>query len=310
MDRYERVDKALSNSGYGTRNEVKKMLRAGRVEVDGVCIKDGAIKVRPEQSEIRVDGESVIYKKYIYLMLNKPKGYITATKDGRERTVADLVPEEFKHYNPFPVGRLDIDTEGLLFLTNDGELTHNLISPKKNIEKVYFAQLDKPVNAKISEAFNKGVALDDGYVCKPAKLRTISNSDRKTDVCVDANENAGADAGADAGANANANANSVAGVGNNVGVDVDENAGAIAGAYASADAGANANADVGSQVEITITEGKYHQIKRMFKVFGINVVYLKRTEMAGLKLDGKLGAGCVRELYREEVETLPVVSRA
>ena len=119
MDRYERIDKVLSNSGCGTRREVRKMLKAGRVQVGGVCVMDGARKVLPEQSEIKVDGESFLYKKYIYLMLNKPKGYVSATMDASKKTVADLIPDEFRHYNPFPVGRLDIDTEGLLILTND-----------------------------------------------------------------------------------------------------------------------------------------------------------------------------------------------
>ena len=171
-------------------------------------------------------------------MMNKPDGVISATYDNREETVIDLLEVEHQVFDPFPVGRLDKDTVGLLLLTNDGELNHRLISPKWHVDKVYYAKIDKAVDEKDVEAFKNGITLDDGYKCKEGKLEIISSSDE------------------------------------------------------------------GSEVMVTIQEGKYHQVKRMFEALGKTVVYLKRTEFGGLPLDQDLEEGEYRELTEDELALL------
>jgi len=132
----QRIDKILSNSGFGTRKEIKKLIKNGEVKVDGVVVKDSAMQVNPKESVIEVAGEILKYREYIYIMMNKPQGVISATYDNRHRTVIDILPDEYKFFNLFPVGRLDIDTEGLLLLTNDGQLAHELLSPEACAQKV------------------------------------------------------------------------------------------------------------------------------------------------------------------------------
>ena len=166
----ERLDKILANLGYGTRKEVKKIVRNGIVEVNGVVAKDSGMQVDPEKDKIVINGEEIYYRKFIYLMMNKPDGVVSATYDNRDETVIDLLEVEHQVFEPFPVGRLDKDTVGLLLLTNDGELNHRLISPKWKVDKVYFAKIDKEVTEADIKAFQKGITLDDGYVCKEAKL--------------------------------------------------------------------------------------------------------------------------------------------
>lgn len=234
----ERLDKVLSNLGYGTRKEVKALVKSGAVEVDGVIAKSSDIKIDPEKVLIKVDGEEVKYRKYIYLMMNKPDGVISATYDKYEETVIDLLYVEDQVFEPFPVGRLDKDTVGLLLLTNDGELNHRLISPKHHVDKVYYAEINKQVDEKDIAAFEKGVVLDDDYRCLPAKLEIIES-----------NEN-------------------------------------------------------GASVYVTIVEGKYHQVKRMFIARDKEVVYLKRVKFGGLDLDESLPEGQYRELTEEEVAYL------
>lgn len=234
----ERLDKVLSNLGYGTRKEIKQIIKKGFIQVNGEIVKDNGMQVDPEKDKILVNGEEIFYRKYIYLMMNKPAGVISATHDGRDETVVDLLEIDHQVFNPFPVGRLDKDTVGLLLLTNDGELNHRLISPKWKVDKVYFAKIDKEVVEKDIEAFKKGITLDDGYLCKEAKLEIVKASEE------------------------------------------------------------------GSEVIVTIQEGKYHQVKRMFEAVGKQVIYLQRIEFGTLPLDKDLEEGEYRELTDEEVAIL------
>lgn len=234
----ERLDKVISNLGYGSRKEVKALCKKGNVYVDGVMIKDSGVSIDPEKSIITVNGEELKYRKYIYLMMNKPNGVISATHDNREETVIDLLEVEHQIFEPFPVGRLDKDTVGLLLLTNDGELNHRLIAPKWHVDKVYLAKIDKKVTEEDIIALKNGIKLDDGYVCKEGKLEIISASDE------------------------------------------------------------------GSEVKVTIQEGKYHQVKRMFEALDKKVVYLQRIEFGGLTLDEELEEGEYRELTEDELSIL------
>lgn len=234
----ERLDKIISNLGYGSRKEVKTFAKKGLIEVDGVVVKDNGMLVDPEKSVIRINGEEILYRKYIYLMMNKPDGVISATHDNRDETVVDLLELDHQIFNPFPVGRLDKDTVGLLLLTNDGELNHRLISPKWHVDKVYYAKIDKAVTEDDIVKFKNGIVLDDGYKCLEAKLEIISSSEE------------------------------------------------------------------GSEVRVTIQEGKYHQVKRMFEAVGKTVMYLKRESFGGLDLDEDLEEGEYRELTDEELQLL------
>lgn len=234
----ERLDKIISNLGYGSRKDVKSFVKKGLIEVDGVIAKDNGMAVDPEKASIKINGEEILYRKYIYLMMNKPAGVISATHDNRDETVVDLLEIDHQAFEPFPVGRLDKDTVGLLLLTNDGELNHRLISPKWHVDKVYYAKIDKKVDEKDVIAFKNGVALDDGYKCLEAKLEILSSSD-------------------------------------------DE-----------------------SEVRITIQEGKFHQVKRMFEAVDKKVTYLKREEFGGLLLDTELEEGEYRELTDDELSLL------
>ena len=234
----ERLDKVISNLGYGSRKEVKALCKKGFVEVDGIVVKDSSINIDPEKSIISINGEELRYRKYIYLMMNKPDGVVSATYDNRDETVIDLLEVEHQVFQPFPVGRLDKDTVGLLLLTNDGELNHRLISPKFHVDKVYYAKIDKKVTDEDITKFKAGITLDDGYLCKEAKLEILNASDN------------------------------------------------------------------GSEVMITIQEGKFHQVKRMFEAVGKQVTYLKRTEFGTLPLDEDLEEGEYRELTDEELAIL------
>lgn len=234
----ERLDKVLSNLGYGSRKEIKAFVKKGEIEVDGKVIKDNGMKVDPNKSIIKVNGEEINYRKYIYIMMNKPAGVVSATFDNYDETVIDLLDYEYTVFDPFPVGRLDKDTEGLLLITNDGELNHRLTSPKWHVDKTYYAEIDKIVDDKDIKKFENGVTLDDGYKCLPAKLEILSS---------------------------------------------DEN---------------------GSEVNITIQEGKFHQVKRMFEARGKKVVYLKRLTMGNISLDNQLEEGEYRELTEKEIEIL------
>ena len=169
-----RLDKFISNCGAASRSEVKKLVKNGCVTVNGVPAKKADISVDENGDVICVNGTELNYRKYIYLMLNKPQGYISATEDKHYPVVVDLIPEEYSHFNAFPVGRLDIDTEGLLILTNDGQFDHNMTSPKKNVYKRYFARLDKPAEKKDIEIFAAGMEFKE-FTAKSAKLEICEN---------------------------------------------------------------------------------------------------------------------------------------
>jgi len=224
--------------GYGSRKEIKGIVRKGLVTVDNQVVKDSGMSVDPEKSEIYIGDEKVIYKKYIYLLMNKPAGVVSATFDNYDETVVDLLEVQHSVFNPFPVGRLDKDTVGFLLLTNDGELNHRLISPKWHVDKVYYAKIDKRVDEKDIKSFQKGVVLDDGYKCLPAKLEILEASEE------------------------------------------------------------------GSEVLVTLQEGKFHQVKRMFESVNKKVMYLKRISFGPLKLDENLEEGEYRELTEEELTQL------
>lgn len=232
-----RIDKMLANLGYGSRKEVKQLLKSGGVKVNDRVIKDAKQQVDPNIDTVSLNGEIIEYRQYIYLMMNKPPGVISATEDLRDETVLDLLEMDDAVFEPFPVGRLDKDTEGLLLLTNDGQLAHRLLSPKKHVPKMYYAVIDGVVTEADIDAFKVGVTLDDGYVTKPGELTILKSGIR-------------------------------------------------------------------SEIELTITEGKFHQVKRMFQAVGKRVVYLKRMTMGPLKLDEELELGEYRELTEEEIEQL------
>lgn len=232
-----RLDKLLANMGYGSRKEVKQLLKQKAVTVGGVYVKDSAMQVDPDKEDVSVYGERVVYTEFVYYMMNKPPGVVSATEDLRDETVVDLLDPLAQHFKPFPVGRLDKDTEGLLILTNDGNLAHNLLSPKKHVPKVYYAQIAGVVTEVDGEAFARGVELDDGYITKPGHLVILKSGEQ-------------------------------------------------------------------SEIELTIQEGKFHQVKRMFEAVGKKVTYLKRISMGNLKLDEGLELGEYRELTKEELEQL------
>ena len=162
-----RIDKMLSNLGHGSRKEVKKLLKGGGVEINNQVVKGPGQHADPQSDIVTIHGEEVHYREFIYLMMNKPPGVISATEDNRDETVIDLLRVEDAIFEPFPVGRLDKDTEGLLLITNDGQLTHRLLSPKKHVPKTYFAVIDGVVTEEDIHAFKQGVVLDDGYQTKP-----------------------------------------------------------------------------------------------------------------------------------------------
>ena len=170
-----RIDKLISQSGFGSRKEVKGILKRGMVTVDGAVVLRPETRVDPEKSVIYVGSELIEYEKFTYLMMNKPDGVISATQDEEHTTVIDLLEEKYQWFDLFPVGRLDKDTTGLIILANDGGFAHRALSPKKHVEKVYHAKVDKEIGDKEIGAFEAGVVLDDGYCCLPAGLRVLED---------------------------------------------------------------------------------------------------------------------------------------
>ena len=179
----ERLDKFLCNSGAGTRSQVKAILRTGRGTVDGRPEKDGSRKIDPQVHEVCLDGEPLGGKRQIVLMLNKPAGFVTATEDKTERTVMELLPQQYRNLDVKPVGRLDKATEGLLLFTNDGDLLHRLISPKKEVPKVYYARHEGCAGSEDVAAFAGGLTLRDGTCCLPAKLEPLGEGESLITVC-------------------------------------------------------------------------------------------------------------------------------
>ena len=179
----ERLDKFLCDSGLGTRSQVKLILKAGRVQVDGRPERDGSRKIDPKTQTVACDGVPLGGSRRVVLMLNKPEGLVTATEDAKERTVMELIPPEYRHLDVKPVGRLDKATEGLLLFTNDGDLLHRLISPKKEVPKVYYARHEGDVTPEDVKAFAQGLTLRDGTVCLPAVLERIGAGESLITVC-------------------------------------------------------------------------------------------------------------------------------
>lgn len=231
-----RLDKYLADMGLGTRSEVKQAVRKGRVQVNGQTVREPEYKTETETDQVWFDGQPAAYREYEYYMLNKPAGVISASEDPRERCVVDLI-ESRKRKDLFPVGRLDKDTEGLLLITNDGGLAHRLLSPKKHVDKVYYARVQGRVTQEDAELFRRGVDIGEKKQTLPAELRIL-------------------------------------------------NAGEI------------------SEIELTIREGKFHQVKRMFHAAGKEVLYLKRLQMGQLRLDESLKPGEYRTLNTQELDIL------
>lgn len=179
----ERLDKFLCDSGVGTRSQVKAILKAGRVAVDGKPERDNGRKIDPKSQVITLDGEVLGGYRRVVVMMNKPAGYVTATEDKQERTVMELLPEEYKHLDLKPIGRLDKATEGLLLFTNDGDLLHRLISPKKEVPKVYYAKHEGAATEADVKAFAGGLTLRDGLECLPAKLEPLGAGESLITVC-------------------------------------------------------------------------------------------------------------------------------
>ena len=171
-----RLDKCLADCGLGTRSEVKSLLKAKRITVNGKVVTNGKVQVNPETDEILFDGEAIQYEEFVYIMMNKPKGVVSATEDNLHKTVLDLIDPLYFKKGVFPVGRLDIDTHGLLLLTNDGELAHRLLSPKKHVTKIYQARVEGVMTAEDAVAFEKGIVLSDGTECMPARLDILSTT--------------------------------------------------------------------------------------------------------------------------------------
>ncbi len=179
----QRLDKIISSQFNMSRSIARKVIRYGRVTISGEAVRDPAFAVDPKNSDIEFRGQALIFKEHIYLLLNKPKGVLSASEDKTRQTVVDLVPEEFKRNGLFPVGRLDRDTTGLLIITDDGDFAHKILSPKKNIFKTYKVTLDGNINEDIIRAFENGVVLADGTQCRSAKLKYLSENTAEIKIC-------------------------------------------------------------------------------------------------------------------------------
>lgn len=234
----ERLDKFLSTQKGITRSEARRFVNIGKVTVNGAVIRKPDHKINPETTEVTLNGENLCYKEHIYIMLNKPKGVLSAATDKSRKTVVDLVPSHLSRRELFPVGRLDKDTTGLLIITDDGDFAHRVISPKSGLDKHYIAQLDGNLTDNIVKSFKEGIVLADGTRCLPAELHY-----------------------------------------NKLNPNV---------AY------------------VTVQEGKYHQIKRMFGTVGLGVNELHRESIGGVSLDPSLPAGECRELTKEELHKITI----
>ena len=234
-----RLDKFLVENGLGSRSQVKDVLKKGLVLVNGRAEKSPKTQINETADEVVVSGQKLTYEKFVYYLLNKPKGYISATEDERHKTVLDLLDETARQKEVFPVGRLDIDTHGLLLLTNNGKLAHAMLSPKKHVEKIYRAQVAGLMNQSDVERFARGIELKD-FTCHPAQLKIVELDEEKEI----------------------------------------------------------------SLVEITLAEGKFHQVKRMVAACGKEVTDLQRLSMGPLQLDPELALGEWRRLTEEELKSL------
>ena len=231
----QRLDKFLSNQLGITRSEAKELIKRRVVTVGSTTAKLFDMKIDPEKDIVCSEGKEIIYRKHIYIMMNKPQGVVCSTKDGESKTVLELLPDSVRREGLFPAGRLDKDTEGFVFITDDGVLAHNILSPKHHVDKTYFARLEKPACEDDIIAFENGLEIDGGDVCLPAKLEILDDP---------------------------------------------------------------------HEVLITISEGMYHQIKRMAQARDNKVLYLKRISIGGVKLDEKLALGEWREMLHKEIENI------
>ena len=234
-----RLDKFLVENGLGSRSQVKDVLKKGLVLVNGRAEKSPKTQINETADEVVVSGQKLTYEKFVYYLLNKPKGYISATEDERHKTVLDLLDETARQKEVFPVGRLDIDTHGLLLLTNNGKLAHAMLSPKKHVEKIYRAKVAGLMNQSDVERFARGIELKD-FTCQPAQLKILEVDEEKET----------------------------------------------------------------SLVEISLAEGKFHQVKRMVAACGKEVTDLQRLSMGPLQLDPELALGEWRRLTEEEMKSL------
>ncbi len=228
----ERLDKFLSSQTALSRKEAQKAIKEKRVLLNGTVIRAADTKVDTESDTVSLDGQPLIYQQYVYYMMDKPAGVVSATKDREERTVLDLLPPELYRDGLFPAGRLDKDTTGLLLITDDGDFAHRMLSPKKHVQKRYIATLDREPDDSIASAFEAGIVLGDGTVCKSGQAVSLG----------------------------------------------------------------------GCRVAVEISEGKYHQVKRMFAALGYHVEALRRVRIGGLALDEGLHPGEVRALTAEEAQ--------
>ena len=228
-----RLDKYLADMGIGTRSTVKAEIKKGKISINGIVCKDSNVKINSEKDKVYYEGSLIVYEQYEYFMLNKPAGIISASSDKNEKTVVDLITDK-KKKDLFPIGRLDKDTEGLLIISNDGELGHNLLSPKKHVDKTYYVELDSPLSDSKAVEVCGGVYIEKDVKSLPAKLERISSD----------------------------------------------------------------------KVYLTIHEGKFHQVKKMFHAVGCEVTYLKRVSMGNLKLDESLKPGEYRPLSDDEINAL------
>ncbi len=236
MNKFVRLDKYLADIRIGTRREVKKYIKQGNVKLNNHVIKDSAYKVNINNDKVYFKGKLLSYSEYIYIMLNKPSGVVSATKDNFDKTVVDLIEKKYQ-LDLFPVGRLDKDSEGLLLLTNDGDLAHSLLSPKNKVAKVYYVELNGQIKDDHILQFKKGIKISDEFIALPAELEIIEAGDI-------------------------------------------------------------------SKALITVFEGKFHQVKRMFLAIGLKVTYLKRTRIAQLEIDESLELGEYRHLTKSEIDLL------
>ena len=232
-----RLDKFISSTTTLSRAEAKKIIKKG-ILINDILIKSPDYKVDEINDRVILEGKRLVYQKYVYIMMNKPKDTVSATEDAIEKTVVDILKKEDRIYKVFPVGRLDKDTEGLMLLTNDGELAHRLISPKKDVVKKYYVEVSGELKEEHLSIIEAGVILEDGYKCKPARLEILESSEVK------------------------------------------------------------------SKANIYISEGKFHQVKRMMKSLETTVTYLKRISIGKLILDENLELGEYRYLTNEELDKL------
>ena len=237
MAKKTRLDKFLCDSLNITRKEAKEAVKKGKVTINGELVKKPESKLDAEDDQVEFDHQPITFEQFHYLMLHKPQGVVSATKDNHDKTVLDLIHEDFKE-KLFPVGRLDKDTEGLLLLNDDGMLAHELLSPKKHVDKVYFAKVSGQFTEEEVKRFQEGLDIGNGEKAKEAGLKILKAGQEQ------------------------------------------------------------------SEVLITITEGKFHQVKRMVKAVGSEVLYLKRLSMGPLKLDEDLKLGTYRRLSEAELQEL------